>query len=161
MNLSLRISDSSWEASLNHRNHSSFIYRFQTEVRLIGTHGLNTEIRVNGFRIFKVRTTTDKHTVFARSYIIVIRGLVRRTPWCITIQHGAVPKATIERAAFCGHCSEYLPKTFYRHRDTFFNPVSNEWNKNRMTIVVAAAVPLGNLTRVGALLMWPRVRLPL
>ena len=33
--------------------HSSFItliIRFQTEVRLIGTHGLNTEIRVNGFR---------------------------------------------------------------------------------------------------------------
>ena len=30
-----------------------------------------------------------------------------------------------------------------------------------MTIVVAAVVPLGNLTRVGALLMWPRVRLPL
>ena len=32
-----------------------------------------------------------------------------------------------------------------------------------MTIVVAAVVPLGNLTRVGALLMWLiiRVRLPL
>lgn len=29
---------------------------------------------------------------------------------------------------FCGHCDEYLPKsTFYRHKDTFFNPVSKQW----------------------------------
>ena len=29
---------------------------------------------------------------------------------------------------FCGHCDEYLPKsTFYRHRKSFFNPVSHEW----------------------------------
>ena len=31
---------------------------------------------------------------------------------------------------FCGHCNDYLPKsTFYRHRDSFFNPVSNEWQR--------------------------------
>ena len=40
------------------------------------------------------------------------------------------PKRRSRERIFCGHCSEYLPKTtFYRHRDTFFNSVSNEWNK--------------------------------
>ena len=29
---------------------------------------------------------------------------------------------------YCPHCNDYLPKsTFYRHRDSFFNPVSIKW----------------------------------
>ena len=29
----------------------------------------------------------------------------------------------------CGHCNQLLPKsTFYRHKDTFYNPVSRQWN---------------------------------
>ena len=31
---------------------------------------------------------------------------------------------------FCNHCDDYIPKsTFYRHKETFFNPVSNSWHK--------------------------------
>lgn len=40
---------------------------------------------------------------------------------------------------FCGHCNDYLPKsTFYRHRDSFFNPASDEW-QTRSDDVIASS----------------------
>ena len=46
-----------------------------------------------------------------------------------------VTKRRYRDRVFCPHCEDYLPNsTFYRHKETFYNPVSREWRKENDSV---------------------------